>query len=300
MSVEHLHGLSAFVRAVEAGSFTAGAKLLGTTPSAVSKSIARLEARLGARLFQRSTRALVLTSEGRAYYGRVAPLVRGLEEAAEVLETPYTAVGTLRISMPSDLGRSLLAPITAKLMPRHPRLALDISMSDQHVDVIRGGFDLALRAGHAVDSGLYARPMGELPLVLVASPEYLAKYGEPRTIADLAAHMHVRYRLAGQVVPIAFASADRVPLKGSFDTDSGEAMRIAALSGLGIAQILRMTVQNDIDADRLRVILPESALRGVPLQVLHGFGRRMPTRARVFIDFVKAELAFRLPVSAPL
>ncbi|CAG9165909.1 LysR family transcriptional regulator [Cupriavidus respiraculi] len=293
MPVDQLPGLSAFVRAVETGSFTAAAKLLGTTPSAVSKSIARLEARLGVRLFQRSTRALVLTGEGRAYYERVAVLVRGLEEAAEAVAAPSAAVGSLRISMPADLGRSLLAAITAKLMPRHPRLALDISMSDQHVDLIRGGFDLALRAGHAADSGLHVRSMGLLPLVLVASPDYLARQGEPRTVAELAAHAHVRYRLAGEVVPLAFASGERVPMDGAFDTDSGEAMRIAALSGLGIAQILRMTVQDDLDAGRLRTVLPQAGLRPVPLQVLHGFGRRLPIRAKVFVEFVRAELALR-------
>ncbi|WP_423193610.1 LysR family transcriptional regulator [Cupriavidus sp. H18C2] len=290
MSMERLHGLSAFVRAVEAGSFTAAARLLGTTPSAVSKSISRLEARLGARLFHRSTRAFVLTDEGNAYYGRVAPLVRGLEEASEVLARPTAAVGRLRVSMPSDLGRTLLGPITATLLPRHPRLSLDVSVTDQHVDLIREGFDLALRAGHPGDSGLYARPLADLPLVLVASPAYLASHGEPRTVADLSRHRHVRYRLAGQPLPITFADGLRLPVDGTFDTDSGEAMRVAAVNGLGIAQLLRTIVQDDLAAGRLRQVLPDAPLRAVPLQVLHGFGRRLPTRARVFVDFVAAEL----------
>lgn len=299
MSIERLHGLSAFVRAVEAGSFTAAARRLGTTPSAVSKSIARLEARLGVKLFHRSTRAFELTDEGQAYYGRVASLVRGLEEAAEVLGTPSTAVGTLRISMPSDLARSLLGPVTAILMPRHPRLALEVSVSDQHVDLIREGFDLALRAGQVVDSGLFAKPLADLPLVLVASPDYLERHGVPRTVADLAAHRHVRYRLAGQVVPIAFADGARVPLEGAFDSDSGEALRTAAVNGRGIAQILRTAVQADLDADRLRVVLPDVGLRPVPLQVLHSFGRRLPARAKVFIDFVAAALNRSAPGSDP-
>ncbi|PLQ00529.1 LysR family transcriptional regulator [Cupriavidus pauculus] len=301
MSMERLHGLSAFVRAVEAGSFTGAARLLGTTPSAISKSISRLEARLGVKLFHRSTRAFVLTDEGQAYYARVAPLVRGLEEATEVLAKPAAAVGRLRVSLPGDLGKSLLGPITATLMPRHPRLSLDISLSDQHVDLIREGFDLALRAGHPTDSGLYARPLAELPLALVASPAYLARHGEPRTAADLGAHRHVRYRLGGQILPIAFADGTRVPLDaardgahdGIFDSDSGEAMRIAAVNGLGIAQLLRTVVQHDLDAGRLRVVLPDAALRPVPLQVLHGFGRRLPARAKVFVDFVAAELSGR-------
>lgn len=291
MSLERLHGLSAFVRVVEARSFTGAARLLGTTPSAVSKSIARLEARLGVKLVQRTTRAFVLTDEGNAYYNRVASLVRGLEEAAEVLAKPSAAAGRLRVSMPSDLGRSLLGPITATLMPRHPRLSLDVSVSDQHVDLIREGFDLALRAGHPADSGLHARPLAALPLALVASPDYLARHGEPRTVADLAHHQHVRYRLAGQVVPITFADGTRVMPEGVFDSDSGEAMRTAAVNGVGIALLLRATVQADLDAGRLRAVLPDTALRSVPLQVLHGFGRRLPARAKVFIDFVAAQLA---------
>lgn len=290
MSLERLHGLSAFVRAVEAASFTAAARTLGTTPSAVSKSVARLEARLGVKLFQRSTRAVVLTEEGRAYYERIASLVRGLEEASDAVAPAATAVGPLRISMPGDLARSLLGPITATLMPRHPRLTLDVSVSDQHVDLIRQGFDLALRVGHAADSGLHARRLADLPLVLVASPGYLARHGVPRTAAELAAHRHVRYRLAGQVVPIAFAKDACPPLDGGFDTDSGEAMRTAALNGLGIAQLLRTTVQRDIDAGTLVVVLPDAPLRPVPLQVLHGFGRRLPARAKVFVDFVAAEV----------
>lgn len=291
MSIERLHGLSAFVRVVEARSFTAAARLLGTTPSAISKSISRLEGRLGVKLFHRSTRAFALTDEGNAYYSRVAPLVRGLEEASEVLARPSAAAGRLRVSMTSDLSRSLMGPITAKLMPRHPRLSLDIGVSDQHADLIREGFDLALRAGHTTDSGVYARPLGTLPLALVASPAYLATHGQPDSVEDLSHHRHVRYRLAGQVMPITFADGTRIPIEGQFDTDSGDAMRTAAVNGLGIAQLLRHIVQEELDTGRLKVVLPNLALRAVPLQLLHGYGRRLPTRARVFIDFVTEELA---------
>jgi DNA-binding transcriptional LysR family regulator len=235
MAVEPLHGLAAFVRSVEAGSFTGAARLLGTTPSAVSKSIARLERRLEVRLFQRSTRAFALSVEGQRYYERVAPLVKGLDEAQEVLAAPAAAIGRLRVSLPADLGRALLGPITSQLLVRHPGLALDVSLSDRHVDLIREGFDLALRAGQAADSGLHARPLVSLPVVLVASPQYLNAHGEPRTIEDLALHRHVRYRLGGYVFPITFADGRSLSPEGRFDADSGEAMRTAAINGLGIA-----------------------------------------------------------------
>jgi DNA-binding transcriptional LysR family regulator len=291
MSVERFSGLPAFVRSVEAGSFTAAARALGTTPSAVSKSVARLEKRLGVTLFQRSTRAFVLTSEGQTYYERVAPLMRGLEEADEVLAAPATAVGTLRVSLPGDLGRTLLDPITRLFMARNPELVLDVSISDRHVDVIREGFDIAIRAGHVVDSGLHAHPMVGLPLVLVASPEYLRGCGTPASIADLSSHRHVRYRLNGRAMPIAFADGTTQAVAGAFDADSGDAMRVAAVNGAGIAQILKTTVQADIDAGRLQIVLPDERLTVVPVQALHAFGRSMPTRARLFIEFVARQLA---------
>nr|WP_242431767.1 LysR family transcriptional regulator [Burkholderia ambifaria] len=293
MTIERLHGLSAFVRAVEAGSFTGAAKLLGTTPSAISKSVARLEARLGAKLVHRSTRTFELTEEGRAYYGRIALHLRGLEEATEVLTAPSAAAGTLRVSMPSDLGRTLLPAITSKLMPRHPKLKLDVGLGDQHVDLVRDGFDVALRVGHVANGSLFARPLTELPLVLVASPAYLARFGIPVTASDLPQHRHVRYMLARQVTPIMFADGDYLPRDGSFDSDSGEAMRIAAVHGLGIAQMLRLAVQAELDAERLRLVLPDIPLRSIPVQAVHAFGRRPPVRARIFLDFVAVELAAR-------
>ncbi|TXI83258.1 MAG: LysR family transcriptional regulator [Cupriavidus sp.] len=295
MTTESLPGLSAFVRAVEAGSFTGAAKLLGTTPSAISKSIARLEARVGARLIHRSTRAFELTDEGKAYHERIAPLVRGLEEANEVFSTPSAAIGSLRVSMPTDIGRMLLPALISKLMARHPRLQLDISLSDQHVDLVREGFDVALRAGHVDSAGLYARPIAEVPLALVAAPDYLARHGTPRQPADLTQHRHIVYRLAGKTTPILFADGPVMPPAGIFASDSGEAMRIAAVHGAGIAQMMRPAVQAELDADRLRVVLPDVPLQPIPLQALHAFGRRIPNRARVLMEFVIAEIGRQRP-----
>jgi DNA-binding transcriptional LysR family regulator len=290
MTVEHLQGLAAFVRSVEAGSFTGGARLLGTTPSAISKSVARLERRLGVRLFQRTTRAFSLSAEGQAYYDRVAPLLKGMAEADEVLMAPATATGRLRVSLPGDLGQTLLESITSTFLARHPGLALDVNVGDRHVDLIREGFDLALRVGEASDSGLHARSLTNLRLVLVASPKYLKTHGEPRTIKDLAVHRHVRYRLGGQIFPITFQNGRTLFPQGTFDTDNGEAMRTAAINGLGIAQLLSTTVQADVSARRLTVVMPDVPLRSVPVQFLHGFGRSVPNRAALFMDFIAAQL----------
>ncbi len=298
MSVERLSGLPAFVRAVEAGSFTAAARSLRTTPSAVSKSVARLEKRLGVRLFQRSPRAFVLTHEGQVYYERIAPPMRALEEADDVLTAPATAVGRLRVSLPGDLGRALLEPLTQKLMPDNPALALEVSISDRHVDLIREGFDIALRVGQTVDSRLYAQPIADLPLLLVASPDYLRRHGTPESRHDLAAHRHVRYWLNGRAMPVIFGDGSSMTVEGVFDADSGDAMRVAAVNGLGIAQLLRTTVKADLAANRLSVVLPDIALATIPVQALHAFGRSMPSRARIFIDFVAAELTQSLKRTA--
>jgi DNA-binding transcriptional LysR family regulator len=284
-------GLAAFVSAVETGSFSAASERLGTTPSAISKSVARLELRLGAKLFRRSTRSLTLTVEGTAYYERAAPLLRGLEDAEEVVRSASKARGRLRITMPSELGRLLMDPLTNGFLPRHPEIRLEIGMTDRPVDLIREGYDLALRAGRLVDSDLAVRTLGELPMALVASPEHLDRNGRPGSLEELSRAAHVRYVLGGRPFPISFMDGQTVSPEGRLDLDSGFALRVAALNGVGIAYLLRCTVEADINSGHLEVILPQRQLERVHLHFLHAFGRIPPLRARLFMDFVAAEIA---------
>lgn len=289
-SLPDASALVAFATTVEAGSFSAAGRILGTSPSAVSKAIARLERRFGVRLFQRSTRVLALTPEGAAYYERVSPLLRALDDASEVMQPAATAQGRLRVTAPGDLGRLLMTPIVNHFLPAHPALKLEMSLADRHVDLIREGFDLAIRAGRVADSELNVRQLAQLPLTLVATPAYLKRCGTPRSIGDLAGHAHVRYLLAGNPFPITFASGEVVRPEGVFDTDDGTALRAAALGGVGIIQILRLAVAEDIAAGRLAEVLPDAQLPRVPVSVLHAFGRHAPMRARLFIDFMAAQL----------
>lgn len=286
-----MESLSIFVRVVEAGSFTAGARLIGANPSAVSKSMARLERRLGARLFRRSTRAFGLTPEGEAYFERVAPLVRGIEEAQEVLTPRSGASGRLRISMPADFGRFLVEALTTRFRQAHPGVRLDVSLSDAHVDLIREGYDAVLRVGHVADTGLITRPLGALPMVLVASPSYLARRGAPQAREALGEYDHVRYMLAGRPFPIRFADGEEVLPPGVFDTDSGEAMRIAARNGLGIAHLLRASVAEDLERGDLVPVLPDDPLPAAPVQALHAFARNPPARATALFQFLDTEMA---------
>lgn len=285
-----MSGLQAFVRAVEAGSFSAAARIAGTTPSAVSKSVERLEHRLGAKLFLRSTRSLALTLDGTAYYERVAPLLRALDDADELLAETGKARGTLRVSLPGILGPLLVDALTRDFLPRYPDIRLDISISDRHVDLVREGYDVALRAGRVEDSDWIARPLGNLPLVLVAAPDYLARAGSPDTVEALGAGDHISYRLRSQTYPIRFSDGTFLVPEGVFDTDSGQAMRIAALNGAGIAQLLRLTVADDLAAGRLVEVMKHLPLAPVPVQALHAFGRFVPLRLRIFNDFLAETL----------
>lgn len=284
-------GLAAFVSTVETGSFSAASERIGTTPSAISKSVARLEQRLGAKLFRRSTRSLTLTVEGMAYYERAMPLLRGLEDAEEVVRSASSARGMLRITMPSELGRLLMDALTNGFLPRHPEMRLEIGMTDRPVDLIREGYDLALRAGRLADSDLAVRTLGELPMALVASPEHLERKGRPGSLEDLSRAAHVCYMLGGRPFPIRFMGGPTVSPEGRLHLDSGFALRVAALNGVGIAYLLRCTLEADIKSGQLEVVLPQRQLEHVPLHFLHAFGRTPPLRARLFMDFVSAEIA---------
>lgn len=291
MVVDRMHGLGAFVRVVEAGSFTGGARLLETTPSAISKSVARLEKRLGVRLFQRSTRSLSLTAEGRDYYERVAPMVRALEQAGDEIGTTQALKGTVRVSMPTELGRSLLDPITRDFLAAYPDLRIEVSLSDRQVDLLHEGVDVAVRAGNLTDTALSARLLGRLRLVLVAAPSYLDAEGRPSTVEQLRRHRHVRYRLAGAPFGILVEGGEPIALlPGRVDADDGDAMRIAARNGMGIAQILHHAVRDDLASRALELVMPDLPLRQLPVHALHAYGRLVPERVRAFIDFVKVQI----------
>lgn len=289
--LDNAAGLAAFINTVETGSFSAAARLTGATPSSVSKSVARLERRLGVLLFARSTRTLNLTLEGAAYFERIAPLLRALTDAQDVVQTASAAGGRLRVSLPSDLGRLLLDPLTRLFLARHPLIRLEVDMTDRHVDLIREGYDLVLRAGRVDDTELVVRALGEAPLVLVAAPDHLDRHGRPETLEALRAARHVRYRLGGRPFPITFADGSTLSPEGVLDCDSGFALRAAAINGVGIAQLLRWTVEEDLRAGRLEIVMPHAPLPVVPLQILHAFGRFQPLRARLFADFLADQLA---------
>jgi DNA-binding transcriptional LysR family regulator len=284
--LEKTAGLVAFVRTVDAGSFASAARLIGASPSAVSKSVARLEQRLGVRLLQRSTRTLSPTAEGAAYYERVAPHLRAIEEAEDIIQVPENVWGLLRVTAPTTFGRPLIAAWANSFLDRYPDIKLELSITDRRVDLIRESFDIAVRIGELQDTNLIGRSLGVLHYVLAASPKYLERRGTPRSIDDLKQHACLHYLLAGRPLPFTFADGTRVVPEGPFDTDDAQYLIEAALEGAGITQFMRLAIEDDLAAGRLRIVLPEIPMFTTPVYVLHPFGRQLPLRARLFIDFL--------------
>ena len=284
-------GLAAFVRTIETGSFSDAARLLGASPSAVSKSVARLEARLGVRLIQRSTRTLALTAEGALYFERVAPLIQALADAEQALRTPGDVSGLLRVAAPSDLGRTVFAGWAERFARAHPRLKLELGIADRQVDLIREGYDVAIRVGALLDNRLTARRLTVLQPVLVAAPAYLARSGQPAERADLAEHACLRYLTPAGPFPWTWADGSSLVPDGPFDTNDGVVLRQAALAGAGIAQLARIAVADDLAAGRLDIVLPHLPMPGLDVHALHAYGRQAPQRVRLFIAFLQQQFA---------
>ncbi|MEZ2128938.1 MULTISPECIES: LysR family transcriptional regulator [unclassified Sinorhizobium] len=288
--LEETPGLLAFVRTVETGSFSAAARDLKTTPSGVSRSVARVEEKIGTRLFLRSTRALTLTADGHAFFERVAPLLKEIEAAGDVISTECQPSGRLKISLPSELARILMEPLLSKFVKPNPALHLDIGMTDRYVDLIREGYDVAFRVGHSPESELISRKLANLDMVLVASPAFIEREGEPKTIAELACLPFVRYTLPARPFEIRFSNGTLISPAGVIDCDSGFALQAAALQGMGIAYLLKCVVADDLRRGRLVQVLPREPLPSLPLNALHAFGRTVPAKVRLLCDFIAQEV----------
>lgn len=282
-------GLMAFVRTVEAGSFSAAARDLDTTPSAVSKSVARLEKKIGARLFLRSTRALTLTQDGQIFFERVAPLLRDLDSSDEGIGADAALSGRLRVSMPSELAPLLLPRLFTGFAADNPNLRLDIGLTDQFVDLIREDYDVVLRAGKPTQDDLIVRHLADLPMAIVASPAFLETWGNPLSVEHLAVVPFARYVLGGLIQPVRLTDGSSFVPAGRVDCDSGAALIQAALAGLGAAYLLRCLVAKELQAGALVTVASEIALPNLPFNALHAFGRTAPLRVKLFCDFMARE-----------
>ena len=302
---QRLQGIEEFVAAVEAGSFALAAQRLHVTRSAVAKSIARLEARLGTRLFLRTTRSQSLTEEGHGYYERCRRALAELDAAEAMADAARcTATGLVRLSMPAMLGRLKVGPLLLALARRHPGLSLELSFNDRRVDLVEEGLDLAIRSGELPDTAdLVARPVGVQWMALCAAPAYLAARGRPANVAELgasASHEAVFYARDGQISPWRFHDAEgrlvEVTLPSRLRCDSAEVLLEAAIGGMGLARLPAWLAAEALAAGTLVRVFEEPRPFGFELNVIRSSSRYLPYKTRVVIDWLAEHLP---PLLAP-
>jgi DNA-binding transcriptional LysR family regulator len=283
--------MEVFARAVELGGFSPAARALRMTPSAVSKLVSRMEARLGARLINRSTRKLTLTAEGELFHERALRVLADLDEAESAVAASQAPRGRVRINSNVPFGLHHLLPLVPRFSALYPKVILDIVLSDTVVDLMDARTDLAIRVGPLRASQLMARKLGESPMAVVASPAYLARHGALETPRDLAAHNCIGFNFARHCDKWPFVDGGErlsLPVYGDATSGDGETSRQLALVGQGLARLAHFHIGGDIAAGRLVAVL-ETYNPG-DVEEIHavyvGHGGHLPSRVRALIDFL--------------
>lgn len=288
--------LQVFRQVAELHSFAAAGRRLGLSPAAVSKNIAELEAHAGARLVNRTTRRMSLTEEGRIY---LAHIVRGLEALAEADQALASGknepAGTLRVSAPMTVTLTRLSTALPRFLSQHPRLALDLHLDDRRVDIIRDGFDLAIRGSDNLeDSSLIARKLTVMPHVICAAPAYFAAHGTPQLPSDLRAHNCLRFSLSGHADVWQFSKdgqTERIALDARYSVSSSLAVRDALRAGFGLSLMPRPYVEDDLQQGRLQAALEDWNTVETTLYAVYPSRQHLAPKIRVFLDFLAEEFA---------
>jgi DNA-binding transcriptional LysR family regulator len=295
--MDRIDQLRVFIRVAHSGGFTAAAGQLGLPRPTVSLAIQKLEASLGVRLFDRTTRRVGLTRDGDALLERAAALVADSEELEQLFRPQGRALtGGLRVDLPSRLARRLVAPALPAFLARHPGIGVDLGSSDRAVDLLHEGIDCALRVGELPDSSLVARPLGAFRLINCASPDYLARHGVPGRPDDLSRHQAVCYasRPGARVArwewledgqPRALAMPARVSV------NNVETYIACCLAGLGLIQVPAFDVREHLEAGELVEVLPDWPAAPMPVQIVYPHQRYLSRRVRVFGDWLAEILA---------
>jgi DNA-binding transcriptional LysR family regulator len=292
--MDSLSGFAVFVQVAETRSFVAAGRLLGVSASAVGKGVARLEERLGVRLFHRSTRSVTLTAEGALFLERSRRVLAEIEAAElELAEATAAPRGRLRVSLP--LVSSLVLPVLGDFMREYPDIKLDLDFTDQLVDVIEEGFDAVVRTGAPADSRLSARRLGAFHAMLVASPEYLAQHGTPKVPGDLAGHacLHYRFPNTGKLEawPLRRAPGDPEPvLPTSMICNNIETRLCFTLRGLGIACLPDFSIREQLADGSLCHVLPDHVGPAKAFHVLWPASKHPAPKVRALVDFLCARV----------
>lgn len=280
--------LQIFARVAEEGGFTAAAAKLGISASAVTKAISRLEDELGAQLFTRTTRQINITDYGQEFYERCVTILADLEDAeAELRRGTAAPRGRLRVVLPFSFGRVTLMPELPRFVERHPDILLEIDFSDEGVDMIARGYDVAVRTGTISDSRLNTRVLTRGAQVTVASPAYLARHGTPDRPEDLINHNCIIGRF-GNEWTFRSSAGERfaVRVSGNCTINSGDALREAAVAGLGLVQGTWWLMRKDMKTGAVVPVLEDYADVGMPVSILYSANRHVPRKVRTFIDFL--------------
>ena len=279
-----------FAVVADAGSLSAAGRTLGLTPSAISRTIDRIEARLGVRLMLRTTRLLTLTAEGLSYLGAARRILADLDDAEQAVADQGAPRGRLRVSAALAHGRLVVVPLLKGFVARYPHILVDINLTDAVVDVAAGQADVAIRFGLLADSALTARKLGETGRIVVASPDYLAQHGEPMSPEDLHDHdcLNFNFRRAEPVWPFRREGVDfALTVRGPVEANNGETLTQLARDGVGITRVGAFSAEDDIRDGRLVPLL--EAFNPGDREAIHAVfvgGANMPARVRVFVDYL--------------
>lgn len=295
-----LAGIETFVMVVEAGSFSAAARRLGLSKAAVSDQIARLEARLAARLLQRTTRRLTLTEAGQAFLESAQRILLEADRAEATIGALQSKPhGMLRVSAPMTFGSMHLAPIAARFLAVHPEMQLDLVLNDRYVDLLDERFDLAIRIGQPEDSSLVGRHLSEARRYLVAAPAYLAAHGTPRRLADIAHHECLAYSYERSGDAWRYRTADGgfrlVPLGRRLRANNGQIILAGAIAGLGLATLPGFIVATAIrDGGLVRIDLEDGGPTHIAVTAMFPH-RQLSAKVRAFVDFMVQTVTPRAP-----
>jgi len=288
--MDRFQEMQIFVRIVERRSFTQAAEDLLIPRATATNAIKRLENRLGTRLLERTTRAVAPTQDGAAYYERCVRLLADLDEAEDAFRGSEPA-GLLRVNLQPTLARYFVIPALPAFLARYPRIQLHVGEDDRLVDLVREGVDCVLRAGQLHDSAMVARRAADLEQVTVASPAYLERLGTPATLADLVRHQAVHYMstATGRPYPLEFMTGTGLKLAtppGVVSVTGTEAYTAAALAGLGLVQVPRYRIAEQLAGGQLVEVLADVPPPTIPISVLYPQARQLSARVRVFADWL--------------
>jgi DNA-binding transcriptional LysR family regulator len=301
--MNQLEAMQIYVRVADLASFTQAAESMGIAKASVSAAVRQLEGVLGTRLLHRTTRKVQMTQDGQVFYERCKDLLADVDEIQTLFhKDPASLRGRLRVDMPLAVARDVLVPNLPDFLSAHPELEIELSSTDRKVDLIREGFDCVLRVGVLSDSSLIARSLGEYVQINCASPDYLARYGEPKTLADLAGHRLVHYvsTLGGRSCGFEYVdseSANRVvsvQMPGALTVNNSVAYLSACLSGLGVIQTPEVGLKPYFESGQLVEILPDFRAEPMPVWLIYSNRRHLPRRVQAFMNWFEQLMKERL------